>query len=209
MRVLLLSPHTDDVELGAGGLVIKLSQKRMNNDICWVVFSICEDAVPEDSPSDMLKREFLTVVSKLGIKDYHIYNFENMNFPKFRQEILEVLEQIKEEFKPELVICPSLNDSHQDHKAVSKEVVRAFKKNASIIGYEMPWNNLTFSSQLSVRLTEEQMEGKWELLSLYKSQFIKERNYFSKELIFSLARVRGIQCNTDYAEAFEVIRGIL
>lgn len=208
MKILLLSPHTDDVELGAGGTVIKLLEEK-SNDICWAVFSICEDAVPEGLPSDMLKREFLTVASKLGIRNYRIYNFLNKNFPKHRQEILDELEQIKAEFRPDLVICPSLNDSHQDHKTVSEEAVRVFKREASIIGYELPWNDLAFSPQLLVRLTEEQVEAKWRILSLYESQFIKQRNYFSKEVLFSLARMRGIQCNAKYAEAFEVIRWML
>lgn len=208
MRILLLSPHTDDVELGAGGTVIKLLEEESNN-ICWAVFSICEDAVPEGLPPDTLKKEFLTVVSKLGIKNYRIYNFPNRNFPQHRQEILTELDKIKREFEPDLVIAPSVNDSHQDHKTVVEEAIRVFKKDSSIIGYELPWNNLVFSPQLLVKLTERHMKEKWELLSMYKSQFIVWRNYFSKEFMYGWARMRGVQCNSKYAEAFEVIRWMI
>jgi LmbE family N-acetylglucosaminyl deacetylase len=208
MKILLLSPHTDDIELGAGGTVIKLLEEK-GNDICWAVFSICEDAVPEGLPPDTLEKEFTSVASKSGIKNYRIYRFPNKNFPQYRQEILGELDKVKKEFKPDLLISPSLNDSHQDHKIIAEEAVRAFKRDASIIGYELPWNNLVFSPQLIVKLTEKQMEEKWELLSVYKSQFTLQRNYFSKEFIFGWARMRGAQCNSEYAEAFEVVRWII
>lgn len=208
MKILLLSPHTDDIELGAGGTVIKLLEEK-SNDICWAVFSICEDAVPEGLPPDTLEKEFTSVASKLGIRNYRIYRFPNRNFPQYRQEILSQLDKVKKEFRPELVISPSHNDFHQDHKTIAEEAVRAFRRDASIIGYELPWNNLVFSPQLTVKLTEKQMQGKWEVLSIYKSQFTLQRNYFSKEFIFGWARMRGAQGNSGYAEAFEVIRWII
>lgn len=208
MRILLLSPHTDDVELGAGGTVIKLLEEK-NNDIFWAVFSICEDAVPDGLPPDTLEKEFTSVASELGIRSYHTYRFPNKNFPQHRQEILDELDRIKQEFKPDLVISPSLNDLHQDHKAIAEETVREFKKDANIIGYELPWNNLVFRPQLIVKLAEKQMQRKWEALSIYKSQFTLARDYFSKEFIFGWARMRGAQCNSKYAEAFEVIRLIM
>lgn len=208
MKILLLSPHTDDIELGAGGTVIKLLEEK-SNDICWAVFSICEDAVPEGLSPDTLEKEFTNVASKLGIRNYRIYRFPNKNFPQYRQEILSQLDKVKREFKPDLVISPSLNDFHQDHKTIAKEAVRAFKRDASIIGYELPWNNLVFSPQLTVKLTEKQVQGKWEVLSIYKSQFTLQRNYFSKEFIFGWARMRGAQCDSEYAEAFEVVRWII
>lgn len=208
MKILLLSPHTDDIELGAGGTVIKLLQEK-NNEIYWVVFSMCEDAVPEGLPPDTLKKEFISVASKLGIKNYRIYNLPNKNFPEHRQEILNELDRIKKEFEPDLVIAPSLNDFHQDHKTIAEEAVRVFKKDASLIGYELPWNNLAFEPQLLVGLTEKQIEEKWRILSLYESQFIIQRNYFSKEFIFGWARMRGVQCDSTYAEVFEVIRWMM
>jgi LmbE family N-acetylglucosaminyl deacetylase len=208
MRVLLLSPHTDDVEIGAGGTLIKLLQGKDNN-FCWVVFSSCENAVPQGLPPDTLRNEFIAVASHVNITNYRIHGFPNMNFPVSALEILEELEKVKNEFEPDLVIAPSLNDFHQDHRTVAEQAVRVFKKDASIIGYELPWNNLIFQPQLVVKLVQEQMEEKWRILSLYKSQFILRRNYFSREFIFGWARMRGVQCSAEYAETFEVIRWIL
>jgi len=208
MRVLLLSPHTDDIEIGAGGTLTKLLHGK-DNIFCWVVFSICENAVPQNLSPDTLRNEFTAVASHLKMTNYQIHKFPNMNFPACALEIVKELDRVKGEFKPELVIAPSLNDFHQDHRTVAEQAVRVFKKDTSIIGYELPWNNLIFQPQLLVRLTQEQMEGKWQILSLYKSQFILQRNYFSKEFIFGWARMRGTQCNAEYAEAFEITRWIV
>lgn len=206
MKILLLSPHTDDVELGAGGTVVKLLEQK--NTVKWVVFSTCEDAVPVGMPKDTLKKEFLEVVKDLGIKDYEILNFKNKYFPEYRQEILDKLAEIKNKFKPDLVISPSLFDLHQDHKTIAEECFRCFKKDSSILGYEMPWNAINFSNTYFSRLNEKHIERKIDLLKHYKSQFRLVRNYFSEDFIRGLAKVRGVQCNSNYAEAFEVVRWI-
>jgi LmbE family N-acetylglucosaminyl deacetylase len=122
---------------------------------------------------------------------------------------LEELIKIKESFSPDLIIGPSLNDFHQDHQTVASEMVRAFKTNASIICYEMPWNHISFNSQLFVRLEKRHIERKLSLLNHYKSQLEMKRSYFSPEFIYGLAKTRGVQCNSEYAEAFEVLRWIM
>ena len=93
-------------------------------------------------------------------------------------------------------------------RIVATEMVRAFKSSASIISYELPWNNVTFHTQYFEKLTKEQIESKIEILDCYQSQVLKNRNYFNKEFIFGLAKTRAVQVNADYAESFEVIRWI-
>ena len=204
MRILLLSPHTDDVELGAGGTVIKFVNKGY--DIKWVVFSTCEDAVPKEMPKDTLKKEFLRVIKKVKINDYEIWDFKNRFFYKERQRILDKLYNLNKEFKPNMVIGPSINDFHQDHNQVAQEMVRAFKKDANILSYEEPWNNINFEPRVFSILTKEEIEKKWDLLKTYETQFKLRRNYFTEEFVSGLARMRGTQVNSEFAEAFEVLR---
>jgi LmbE family N-acetylglucosaminyl deacetylase len=116
---------------------------------------------------------------------------------------------IREEFKPQMVIGPSLNDFHQDHQVVANEMVRAFKTASSIICYELPWNHVTFNTQLFVKLKKEHLVKKWEMLKNYESQLTKGKTYFSEEFVYGLAKTRGVQCNSEYAEAFEVIRWMM
>ena len=204
MKVLLLSPHTDDVELGAGGTVIKLL--KQGHEIKWIVFSTAKKSVPKNLNSDILKDEFLRVTQLLKIRDYEIFDFPVREFSKFRQDILEELVKIRNNFKPELVIGPSLNDIHQDHQVIANEMARAFKMHSSIISYELPWNNIKFRTEFFSILKREEVDMKVKMLGCYKSQIIKKRPYFDKDFIYGLARTRGTQVNSDFAEAFEVIR---
>lgn len=103
------------------------------------------------------------------------------------------------------MLLPCKQDIHQDHQVIHAEGVRAFK-NASVLGYELPWNTFDFAPQLIVGLEERHMERKWEMLQAYDSQITLGRRYFSRELIYGLARVRGIQAGKEFAEGFQVIR---
>jgi len=208
-KILILSPHTDDAELGLGGSIIKFQED--GKDILIVVFSTAEDSVPNDMPKDTLKNEFLCVMKKLKLeeKNFIIENYRVRRLNEKRQDVLEKLVQIRNYFKPDLVIGPSLNDYHQDHNVLANEMIRAFKGRSSIISYELPWNHITFSNQMFVRLEKHHIDMKLELLNCYQSQVLKGRNYFSKEFVFGLARTRGVQINSEYAEAFEVIRWIM
>jgi len=208
-RILILSPHTDDAELGAGGTIIKFITEKKK--ILWVVFSTAEESLPKEMEKDTLEKEFISVTKKLNLqKDQYIVNhFQVRKLHEKRQEILELLVQIRNKFLPDLVIGPSLNDFHQDHIIVATEMVRAFKGTASIMSYELPWNHVTFHTQLFVQLDKKYVEKKIELLQSYNSQIIKGRSYFSEDFIWGFARTRGVQINTQFAEAFEVIRWMI
>ena len=209
MKILVLSPHTDDVELGCGGGIAKFISEGHN--ILWVVFSTAEESLPEDLPKDTLKKEFLSVVNGQGLKEdnYRVFNFKVRTLHEHRQEILEKLINLREDFKPQMVIGPSLNDFHQDHQVVANEMVRAFKTTSSIICYELPWNHITFNTQLFIKLKKEHIVKKCEMLKNYKTQLTKGKTYFSEEFIYGLAKTRGVQCDSEYAEAFEVIRWMM
>jgi LmbE family N-acetylglucosaminyl deacetylase len=205
-RILTLSPHTDDVELSNGGTIAKWIEE--GNQVFSAVFSIAEDSVPEGLPKNILEKECIQATRTLGVleKNLFIYKFTVRDFPKFRQEILDILIKLREQLKPDLVLLPSLNDVHQDHRTIAEEGVRAFK-NFSILGYEQPWNLRNFTPQLFVTLDERHLEKKMQAINCYKSQ--QHRKYTNEKFIYGLAQVRGVQINRDYAEAFEVIRWII
>jgi len=209
MRIVILSPHTDDAELGCGGSIIKFLGD--GHEICWVVFSTAEDSLPDDLPKDTLRTEFLNVVADLGLNagNCRVFEFKVRHLHHYRQEILDDLIQIRNQFNPDLVIGPSPHDLHQDHQVVAHEMIRAFKTSSSIICFELPWNHVTFNTQCFIKLDKEQIEGKCRLLGNYKSQLSIGRPYFHSEFIYGLAKTRGIQCNSEYAEAFEVVRWML
>jgi len=206
MKILVLSPHTDDAELGAGGSICRFVKE--NHDLLWLVFSTAEESLPAGMDKDTLKNEFLGVLRSYGLRGDQsmIMKHPVRNFTDHRQEILETLVKVRGTFEPDLVIGPSLNDYHQDHQVVAAEMVRAYKSSSSIICYELPWNHVTFNTELFIRLKGEHIDKKIEVLKEYGSQRQKQRPYFSDEFIRGLAKTRGVQSNSDYAESFEVVR---
>lgn len=203
MRILVISPHPDDAELGAGATIKKL----IDNKIYWITFSPCSESISDGFPKDIMYKEFEKVCELYQVAKSFMNDFPVRRYSNSRQEILELLIGIRNEFNPELVIGPSLNDTHQDHVVVANEMLRAFK-NTSIISYELPWNNLVSRTDYFEIVTEKQIEFKIKALSLYQSQIAKKRPYTESEYIRSLARVRGAQINQEYAESFELIRMI-
>ncbi len=202
-NVFVLSPHTDDGELGAGGTIAKLKQFGAN--IYYFAFSTAEKSVPKNFDKNILKTEVIEATNILGIPKENVclYEYEVRKLNYFRQEILESLINHREKIYPDLVLMPNLNDIHQDHQTISNEGLRAFK-NTTILGYELIWNNLKFSTTSYVELQKENLEKKINSLKKYKSQ--ADKNYFSPDFIMSLAKTRGTQFGVEYAECFEVIR---
>lgn len=205
-NVLVLAPHTDDGELGAGGLISKLVSQGAK--VTYVAFSTAEESVPDHLPKNILKTEVLAATKKLGIPSEHliIFNYQVRRLNYARQEILENLIEIRNKEDFDLVLMPSLKDIHQDHTTVAQEGLRAFK-NTTILGYELIWNNLSFDTTSFVKLDESNVEDKYNALQCYESQ--GKRDYMSKDFIYSLAKTRGVQIGAKYAESFEVIRWVI
>lgn len=197
MNVIVLSPHTDDGELGAGGTIAKLAK---NNSITYVAFSYCRDT----NQSDVLKAECKNAINILGIDKGIVLDFEVRNFLKSRQNILDTMVKLNKDLEPQLVLSPSSFDTHQDHQIIYNECIRAFKKTASMWGMEHPLNNLSFRTDIFVELEEKEVEKKIEALKQYKSQ--SSRSYFQEEYTKSVVTMHGMNINVRYAEVFECIR---
>lgn len=204
--VLVLAPHPDDGEFSSGGTLKRFSD--LGIEIHYAAFSPCIKSLPAGMPEDTLWHELADAAKILGIAKEHIYNykFPVRDFPAHRQEILEELILLKKKVQPDLVLLPNSLDIHQDHHTIHQEGLRAFK-HTRILGYELPWNNLHFTNNCHIRLERDHIQAKMEALQCYKSQNF--RNYMDEEYFFGLAKTRGIQINTGYAEAFELIRWII
>ncbi|MCK9480556.1 MAG: PIG-L family deacetylase [Bacteroidia bacterium] len=203
--VLVLAPHTDDGEFGCGGTIHKLNQA--GREVYYAAFSACKQSVQPEFEEDVLIKEVKQATRILGIPSNRLilFDYEVRTFNYHRQEILENLIALREKIQPSLVLMPSLNDIHQDHKTIAEEGLRAFKF-CSILCYEMPWNNLNFVTSGFIKLSEEDIQKKIQALGIYKSQ--SHRQYANADFIRSLAITRGVQIHTKYAETFEVLRSV-
>lgn len=205
-NILILAPHTDDGELGAGGTIAKLIEGGAN--VWYAAFSTAEESVPDGYPKDILKQEVKAATQKLGIpaENLLIFNYQVRKLNYVRQEILEELIKIGKTQKFDAVFMPTLGDIHQDHSTIANEGRRAFKT-TTLLGYELIWNNLSFNTQCFVKLEQRHIDSKVAALAEYKSQ--SHRDYMKADFITSLARARGVQIGGQYAEAFEVLRWVM
>ncbi len=203
--ILVLAPHTDDGELGCGASIARKIEEGFK--VIYVAFSICSRSLPEGWDPLTLDKEVRIATKILGLHpdDLILYDYDVRRFKEFRQDILENLVTLKNTYNPSLVLVPSPTDIHQDHQVISEEGLRAFK-NTSLLGYELPWNNVSFNTRCFIKLEERHVSRKVEALKAYQSQ--NYRTYLNETFIRSLAITRGVQINTEYAEAFEVIRWI-
>jgi LmbE family N-acetylglucosaminyl deacetylase len=204
--VLVLAPHTDDGEFGCGGTVAKFV--RQGSRVVYVAFSAAEQSVLPHLPRDILRTEVRQATAALGIQneDCLVFDFEVRRFPEMRQRILDRLIELEREYKPDMVFLPSVNDTHQDHQTIAHEGFRAFKR-TTMLGYEVPWNNLDFRTSCFVEISDKDLEMKMAALAKYESQ--THRTYADAQFVRSLALTRGVQIGKRYAETFEVVRWVI
>lgn len=191
MIILCLSPHTDDAELGAGASMAGLC--KVAHRVISVAFSDCD--------STKLPDEFRRSSAILAT-EHLLIPFERRTFTVQRQNILNLMIDLRNRYDPDIVFTPSSNQIHQDHQVIHEETKRAFRCN--IYGYEQVWNSTAQNLVVGAEITEGNLNNKITALSMYESQ--QERPYFKPSFIRSLAEVRGVQFGVPLAEAFEAIR---
>ena len=200
--ILGIAAHPDDLEFSCGGSLAKW--KEEDCQIYYAAFSPCKKSIPEGFDSNILYRELQNSCTALGIKEEQVftYNIPVRDFPEHRQAILETLIDLRKKLNPDLVLIPNSSDVHQDHHQIHLEGVRAFRK-ISMLGYELIWNNSGAMLNYHVPLALRHLDKKVEMINNYETQ--KGRPYANVDFIKSWARMRGILCNSKFAESFELI----
>jgi LmbE family N-acetylglucosaminyl deacetylase len=209
LKVLTISPHTDDAVVASGGSISRILEE--GNQVYYLGLSIAEESVPAGFPKDAVESETRLATQRLGIdpKKVQVQRFPVRRLDEHRQEILDLLVGLRSKIKPDLVLVPTTVDIHQDHEVVTRESIRAFRNWCSIYGYDIPWNDL-YGTKMNVfyQLNERHMKMKLEAVSCLKSQLAKKADYLTPQYLRSIAIERGVRIRTKYAEVFEAIRDI-
>jgi LmbE family N-acetylglucosaminyl deacetylase len=208
MKILVLSPHTDDAEIGCGGTISRFLKE--GNEVTVAAFSGAMPKSKADEKYDWrdwaktdIWKEFDKSMKELRVTNIEKFTYQVRGIGQRRNEVLDRMIELRNRIKPDMVICPASTDIHQDHKCIFEEAIRAFK-NTTIIGFFYPWNSLTLKTDYFVILDKKAIENKIRAIKCYKSQV--GRDYVDKDFIKGWARTMGIQVGVDYAEAFEAIR---
>ena len=206
-KILCISSHMDDAEFGCGGLIKSLESK---SEIYVLVLSKDrKNSLGEIQEIRDIDEQY-TALQILGVKRENVFisaGIPGQLFPEYRQKILEEMYNIGSLIKPEIIITPSMNDVHQDHRTVCSSAQKAFKRKTRL-AYEIVNASEGFVPTLFVDISEKCLQAKISAIQCYKSQQdpkITTADYFDKEIIEGLARVRGARVGARYAEAFEVM----
>lgn len=196
-QVLCLGAHSDDIEIGCGGTVLKLISKHKHIIFTWVVFSSSESRKREAINS---AEAFLAGAKRRMVI---VKEFKDGFFPYMGSEIKSYFEVLKRKVKPDLILTHQRSDLHQDHRLISDLTWNAFRDHL-ILEYEIPKYDADLRApNVFAHLDDNTCNKKIRyLLEHFKSQ--ADNQWFTEGTFRSILRLRGIESNspTQYAEGF-------
>jgi LmbE family N-acetylglucosaminyl deacetylase len=197
LRLLVIGAHSDDIEIGCGGTILRLLESVQSLDVTWVVLAGASERGDEArrSAADFLAGAFANALV--------VESFRDSFFPAEWVRIKEFFERLKADVSPDLVLTHQRSDLHQDHRVVNELTWNTFRDHL-ILEYEVPKYDGDFGApSIFVELTEEVARRKIELLMAHFSTQ-RGKHWFSDDLFWGLLRLRGMEANstTRLAEAF-------
>jgi len=195
-RILCVGAHSDDIEIGCGGTMLKILRDHPGVEVLWAVFSGSDVRAQEAERSAAL---FLERAAKRTIV---VERFEDTLFPSAGPAIKAAFERFKS-FQPDLIFTHYRDDRHQDHRVLSDLAWNTFRSHL-ILEYEVPkYDGDLGMPNAFVPLDEDLARRKAQVLGeVFQTQ--GNRHWFSEDTFLALMRLRGIECAsaTRYAEAF-------
>ena len=196
LAVLALGAHADDIEIGAGGLILELLEAGRIGQLSWVVLAA-------DGPrADEARGSAETLIGGRAPLAVEIGAFRERYFPH-DPTIKEAFDDLGGRARPDLVIGPRLEDRHQDHRTVAELAWQTFRSSL-IVEYEIPkFEGDLGNPNLFVPLSAATLDRKVDhLMAAFPSQ--RDRSWYTPDTFRGLARIRGIEAAAEsgFAEGF-------
>ena len=192
--VLALGAHPDDLELGCGATLAKLTAAGVR--VRAVIFTDGAKGAPEGSNR---AQETRAALRSLGVEDVQLHSFPDTKLHEHLNELIGVIEEHVRETAPDRVYTMFDGDRHQDHRTVYEASAVACRKVRQLLGYETPSSYPNFVPTV-FEPVDDFIERKVEALKLHKSQ--GDRLYMHEEKIRSAAHFRGVQVDLGQTEGF-------
>jgi LmbE family N-acetylglucosaminyl deacetylase len=197
LQILCLGSHSDDIEIGCGGTILRLGEQYPGSVFHWVVFSA------EGVRSKEAQRAAELFVDRDRLRGPLLKTFRDGFLPFQGAELKDVFEDLKKTVSPDLILTHSREDAHQDHRLVCELTWNTFR-NHLILEYEIPkYDGDLGRPNVFVPLEREVCLKKVRhLMETFQSQ--RSKHWFQEETFLGLMRLRGMECNapSGYAEAF-------
>ncbi|MGY3339340.1 LmbE family N-acetylglucosaminyl deacetylase [Streptomyces filamentosus] len=198
-RVVAVGAHCDDIAIGAGGTLLTLCHKRPGIRVDALVLS------GGGSQREDEERAALAAFCPGADLRLTVLKLPDGRLPAHWEEAKAAVEELRAGTEPDLVLAPRTDDAHQDHRGLARLVPTAFRDHL-VLGYEIvKWDGDLGRPSAYQPLAPETAEEKVRLLQEhYPSQ--RHRPWYDREVFLGLARIRGIECQARYAEAFAVTK---
>jgi LmbE family N-acetylglucosaminyl deacetylase len=196
-RVLAIGAHPDDLEIAAGATLARM------RDQGHMVFGLVMTHGARGGDADVRPNEANAGAKYLGLSRINIMDFEDTNLEGQSNEMVQTIEGMMRETKPDLILTHSLHDIHQDHQAVYEATLRAGRNQSSILCYESPSATSEFRPTFFVDACGY-IDIKIESIHMHWDQ--RGKPYMKEDQIRGKMAFRGGQAKVEYAEGFEVVR---
>jgi LmbE family N-acetylglucosaminyl deacetylase len=197
LKVLFLGAHSDDIEIGCGGTILRLANEYPDLDVTWVVFSAIGERGAE------AKRSANIFLEKVNRREIILHDFRDGYFPYQGTQIKDIFEKLKLTVNPDIVFTHYRNDLHQDHRLLSELTWNTWRDHL-ILEYEIPkYDGDLGSPNFFFTLDRTFCDQKMSLLmQFFQTQMNK--HWFTPETFTAVLRLRGIECKSPdgFAEAF-------
>ena len=199
LSVLAIGAHPDDIEIGAGGLLLLLAERKPR--VRYVVLTGTAERHQEARDA---AHSFMPAVD-LAID---LFDLPEGRLPAAWGSVKEILEGVARSCSPDVIIAPSSGDAHQDHRTIG-EIVPTVFRDQFYLAYEIPkWDGDMSRPAMYVPLPASTAHRKVELLhKCFPSQ--RNRDWWDDEVFLGLARLRGVECRARYAEAFHCSKSVI
>jgi LmbE family N-acetylglucosaminyl deacetylase len=201
LSVLAVGAHPDDIEIGAGGTLLSLAANHPELRARYVILTGTAERQLEarSAASAFLPDCDVTV---------EMHDLAEGRLPAEWAAVKNVLEGVASSSAPDLVLAPSADDLHQDHRTIA-EIIPTVFRDQLYLAYEIPkWDGDLGRPSVYVPLSADVVKRKTELLhKCYPSQ--RGRDWWDDEVFLGLARLRGMECRAPYAEAFRCAKSLL
>ncbi len=203
LKVLCLGAHADDIEIGAGGTMLSWIAGGARLDVLWCVLSAHGDRADEAQAS---AEDFLNGAASHAVA---LGAFRDSYLPYEGAAVKAWMEGQRQRMPaPDVVLTHRSDDAHQDHR-LTNELAWNLYRDSLILEFEIPkWDGDLARSNAYVELSPETLDRK---VALLERHFGSQRSkaWFDAETFRGLARLRGVECRTRYAEAFTVRKLLL
>ncbi|MER5931796.1 PIG-L family deacetylase [Streptomyces sp. NPDC002054] len=198
-RIAAVGAHCDDIAIGAGGTLLTLCRARPGIRIDALVLS---GGGTEREAEEQAALAAFCPGADLRLT---VLKLPDGRMPAHWEEAKAAVEELRTQTDPDLLLAPRTDDAHQDHRGLAQLLPTAFRDHL-VLGYEIvKWDGDLGRPTAYQPLSPETAEQKVRLLQEhYPSQ--RHRPWYDREAFLGLARIRGIECQTRYAEAFAVTK---